>query len=72
MWKPAAVRDKFLGVLEVMIMKLDYIFSPFAFVLGFCEVEYFLNISSDVTDELTPLHFNKKHRKWINSFWLKI
>ena len=46
-----------------MIMKLDYIFSPFAFVLGFCEVEYFLNISSDVTDELTPLHFNKKHRK---------
>ena len=29
MWNPAAVSGNFSGVLEVMIMELDYIFAPF-------------------------------------------
>ena len=45
-----------------MINKLDYIFAPF--VLFF--------IFSDVIDGLTPLQLNKKYKKLIDSFWLKI
>ena len=58
MWKPAAISDIFSNVLEVMIMKLDYIFSPF-----------FLYIFSYVIDGVTTLQLNKKYRKEIDSFW---
>ena len=63
-----------------MIVKLDYIFAPFAyvfalFILFFVRQSkkiHFRFISSGVIDGLIPLQLNKKYRKLIDSFWLKI
>ena len=65
--------DKFSGILEMIIMKLNYIFAPLLLLLYFVQgrVKDFIFCILEMLVGLTPLYLNKK-RKWADTFWVKI
>ena len=57
-----------------MFLKLDYVFAPLSLFLVRGRVRnfyHFPHILLDILAGLTPLHLNKKYRKWTDIFSVK-